>query len=108
MSCVLNDSDRDSNDLVVYGDFKWRRPYFDPSVKATTDDDGHIVAPCTDCGKAVTFDASFDGDVDSQGRTHGYTSFHAIDRSEIQVEPDYVACAPCVEAFNQKEARATH
>jgi hypothetical protein len=97
MSHTLSQSDRDNNDLIVYGDFKWRRPYFDASVKATTDDDGHIVAPCTDCGKAVTFDVDFDGDIDSEGRMRGFTSFNAVDRSEIIVKDDHVICNACAQ-----------
>jgi hypothetical protein len=96
MSHTLSQSDRDNNDLVVYGDFKWRRPHFDASVKATTDDDGHIVAPCTDCGKAVTFDVDFDGDFNGV-RMVGYTSFHGVDRSEIIVEDDHVLCNACAQ-----------
>jgi hypothetical protein len=96
MSHTLSQSDRDNNDLIVYGDFNWRRPYFAASVKATTDDDGHIVAPCTDCGKAVTFDVEFDGDFNGV-RMVGYTSFHAVDRSEIIVEDDHVLCNACAQ-----------
>jgi hypothetical protein len=75
-----------SNREIVYGGPGEQKRYFEKRfVSASIDDNGHILAGCSDCGQQVVFG------VDHNGK------FASVNGSKIEVATDHVSCAACLE-----------